>query len=175
MQLLLTTKRHFTIALWMPVRLSAATPASLHRCGGPWWDVSRRASNFMEAILSTQCKCILSVIDHSRIERHRTHVDLGIFSPSDMWSSCPKLCAPFSFTLRISHFFLRLWYEYMRLESSNMKIIFDSSGRSNRLYWQLVCKQKHLGRATAQVVIRSLTTAVARFQSQVRSCGICNG
>jgi hypothetical protein len=26
MQLLLTTKRHFTIALWIPVRLSTATP-----------------------------------------------------------------------------------------------------------------------------------------------------
>jgi hypothetical protein len=39
MQLLLTTKKHFTIALWMPVRLSATAPASLHGCGGPWWDV----------------------------------------------------------------------------------------------------------------------------------------
>jgi hypothetical protein len=29
--LVLTMKRHFTIALWMPVRLSATTPTSLHR------------------------------------------------------------------------------------------------------------------------------------------------
>jgi hypothetical protein len=35
MQLLLTTKRHFTIALWAPVRLSATTPAALNGCGGP--------------------------------------------------------------------------------------------------------------------------------------------
>jgi hypothetical protein len=42
-QLLLTTKRHFTIALWMPVTLSATTAASSNGCGSPWWDVSRRA------------------------------------------------------------------------------------------------------------------------------------
>jgi hypothetical protein len=35
MQLLLTAKRHFNIALWMPVRLSATAPASFNGCGGP--------------------------------------------------------------------------------------------------------------------------------------------
>jgi hypothetical protein len=35
MQVLLTTKRHFTITMWMPVRLSTTTPASLNGCGGP--------------------------------------------------------------------------------------------------------------------------------------------
>jgi hypothetical protein len=35
MQLLLITKRHFTIALWMPVRQPANTPAFLNECGGP--------------------------------------------------------------------------------------------------------------------------------------------
>jgi hypothetical protein len=64
MQLLLTTKRHFTIALWMPVRLSATTPASLAACGGPWWDVSRRTLNLMEDILRTCYKCTLSAITH---------------------------------------------------------------------------------------------------------------
>jgi hypothetical protein len=29
------TKRNFTIALWMPVRLSETTPASLNGYGGP--------------------------------------------------------------------------------------------------------------------------------------------
>jgi hypothetical protein len=62
MQLLLTTKRHIT--LWMPVKLSATTPASLHGCGGPWWDVSRRALNLMEGILSAYYKCALSAITH---------------------------------------------------------------------------------------------------------------
>jgi hypothetical protein len=33
MQLLLTTKRHFTVALWMAVKLSATIPASLNGCG----------------------------------------------------------------------------------------------------------------------------------------------
>jgi hypothetical protein len=35
MQPLLTTKRHFTIALWMPVRLFATIPVSLNRRGSP--------------------------------------------------------------------------------------------------------------------------------------------
>jgi hypothetical protein len=52
-------KRHFTLALWMPVRLSA----TLNRCGGPWWDVSRRALNFMD-ILSTYYRFTLSAITH---------------------------------------------------------------------------------------------------------------
>jgi hypothetical protein len=39
MQLLLTMKRHFTIALWMPVRLSATTEESLNECGCPRLDV----------------------------------------------------------------------------------------------------------------------------------------
>jgi hypothetical protein len=33
-------------------------------CGGPWWDVSRRALNLMEAILGTYYKCILSAVPH---------------------------------------------------------------------------------------------------------------
>jgi hypothetical protein len=63
-QILLTTKRHFTIALWIPVKLSATAPASLSGCGGPSWDVSRRALNLMEGILGTRCKCNLSVTSH---------------------------------------------------------------------------------------------------------------
>jgi hypothetical protein len=43
MELFLTMKRQCTIALWMPVRLFATSPASLNGCGGPWWDVSRHA------------------------------------------------------------------------------------------------------------------------------------
>jgi hypothetical protein len=52
MQLLLTTERHFTIPLWMPVRLSATAPASLHGYCGPWWSVWSHALNLMEGILS---------------------------------------------------------------------------------------------------------------------------
>jgi hypothetical protein len=40
--LLLTTKRHFTVAMWMPVRPSATAPPSLYGCSGSWWDVLRR-------------------------------------------------------------------------------------------------------------------------------------
>jgi hypothetical protein len=44
-QLLLTMKRHLTIALRMPVRLSATAPPSLNGCGGPWWDASRACTH----------------------------------------------------------------------------------------------------------------------------------
>jgi hypothetical protein len=48
----------------MPVRLSATTQVSLNGCGGPWWDVSRRALNLMEDNLSTSYKCTPSAITH---------------------------------------------------------------------------------------------------------------
>jgi hypothetical protein len=50
---LLVMKRHFTIALWMPVRLSTITQASLNGCSSPWWDMLMHALNLMEDILST--------------------------------------------------------------------------------------------------------------------------
>jgi hypothetical protein len=52
MQLLLTTKRQFTVALCMPVKLSTTAPASSDRWGGPRWHVSCRALNLMEGILT---------------------------------------------------------------------------------------------------------------------------
>jgi hypothetical protein len=51
-----------TLALWAPVRLSATTPASLDGCGGPWWDISTRALNLMEDVLSAYYKCTLSAV-----------------------------------------------------------------------------------------------------------------
>jgi hypothetical protein len=39
-------------------------PAPLTGCGGPWWDVSRRAFNLLEDILSPCYKCTLSAITH---------------------------------------------------------------------------------------------------------------
>jgi hypothetical protein len=56
MQLLLTTKMHFTVELWMPVRLC------LNACCGPWWYVLRHVLDLMEKILNTYCKCTLSAI-----------------------------------------------------------------------------------------------------------------
>jgi hypothetical protein len=38
---------------WRGTSPSATTPASLHGCGGPWWDVSRCELNLMKGILST--------------------------------------------------------------------------------------------------------------------------
>jgi hypothetical protein len=71
MQLLLTMKKCFTIALWVPARLSATAPASLNRCSSPQWDVSRCALNVMEDILSTCYKHILSAITYKlNFSRH---------------------------------------------------------------------------------------------------------
>jgi hypothetical protein len=49
-------------ALWMPVRLSTTVPASLHGCGGPWWDVSRRTLSLMKDGYSTYYNCTLLTI-----------------------------------------------------------------------------------------------------------------
>jgi hypothetical protein len=57
-------KTQFTVPLWVPVRLSATILSSLNGCGVPGCDVSRRAMNTMEAILSTYYKLILSAITH---------------------------------------------------------------------------------------------------------------
>jgi hypothetical protein len=91
MQLLLTTKRHLTIALWLPVRLSATTRASSDGCGGPRWDVSRRALNLMEDILITYYKCTLSAITYK----------LNVFGHMLIWTfvfslvSCPMFVRTF--------------------------------------------------------------------------------
>jgi hypothetical protein len=49
------------VALWLPVRLSATTPASLNGLGSPWWDMWSSALNHMEDILSTYYKRTLSL------------------------------------------------------------------------------------------------------------------
>jgi hypothetical protein len=49
-QLLMSPRRHFTISLWMTVRLSVTTPASLNEYRGPWWDLLRRPLNLIEDI-----------------------------------------------------------------------------------------------------------------------------
>jgi hypothetical protein len=92
MQLLFATKIHFAIALWMPVRLTATTPASLNGCGSPWEDVSRRALNLMEDILSSYYKSTVSV---TTLKCFRAYVGMDIFSCFGMWNSCPKFVRTF--------------------------------------------------------------------------------
>lgn len=55
------------------------TPASLNECSGPWWDVSRRTLNLMEAILRTYYKCTISAIIH--ILDAFGHILIWIFFP----------------------------------------------------------------------------------------------
>jgi hypothetical protein len=78
MQILLIMKRHFSIALWLPVRLSATIPASMNGCGGPWWNVWRCALNLMEGILGSYYNCTFS--HNSQTKRFLTYVDMGCFS-----------------------------------------------------------------------------------------------
>jgi hypothetical protein len=101
MQLLLTMKRHFTIASPMPVRLSPTTPVSMIGCSGPWWDVLRRALNLMEDILSTSYKCTLSAITHKW--NVFEHMLIWTFFLVLVCGTCAQsLSAPFSYTLYIS-------------------------------------------------------------------------
>jgi hypothetical protein len=95
-QLLLTTKRHFTISLWMPVRLSAIAPAFLYGCGGPWWDVSRLALNLMEDILNTYYTCTLSGTTHKL--NVSGHMLIWIFSFSWYVELVLKICLHLSVT-----------------------------------------------------------------------------
>jgi hypothetical protein len=70
-QILLPTRRHFTIVLWKPVRLSAATTASLNECSSPWWDMLMWTLNLMEDILSIYYKYTLSAVTHKwNFSRH---------------------------------------------------------------------------------------------------------
>jgi hypothetical protein len=64
MQLVLTTEKHFTIALWMSVNIIRNFPGIFERGDGPLWDASWRAPNLTEVILSTYYKCTLSAITH---------------------------------------------------------------------------------------------------------------
>jgi hypothetical protein len=105
-RLLLTTKTHHTIALCVPVGLSKTTPASLKGCCGPWWDLSRRALNLIDDILSTYWKYTLSATTHKlNVSGHM--LICTFFSRFGMWDSCPifapnfKLHPVFSITVTI--------------------------------------------------------------------------
>jgi hypothetical protein len=90
MQLRLTAKRCFAIALWMPLRLSATTPASLSGCSGPWLGVLRRTMNVMEDILSIYYKCTLSAVTHKlNVSGHM------LISTFDIWNMSRKFVRTF--------------------------------------------------------------------------------
>jgi hypothetical protein len=87
-----------TVALWMPVRLSATAPTSLNGYGGPWWDVSRRVLNLMEDILITYHKCALSAVTHKLMfPDTRWYGHFFLFWYVKLVSK--NLSAPFSYTL----------------------------------------------------------------------------
>jgi hypothetical protein len=73
------------------------TAGSLNGCGGPWWDVSWRAFNFMEVILGTHYGCTLS----TKIRKLNIcgHMLLWIFHNFGMLNSFTNLSSPFSYTI----------------------------------------------------------------------------
>jgi hypothetical protein len=116
MQLLLTTKRYFTFALRMHVRLSATIATYLDGCGGPWWDVSRRALNFIDDTASTYYTCtLLAVTQKLNVSRHLLIRTFFFFVCG---TRAQNLSAPFSYTCNNMLFpwkwgealqFLKLW------------------------------------------------------------------
>jgi hypothetical protein len=53
---------HFSVTLWVPIRLCEATPEFLKGRSGSLRDMSRRALNRTEVILNTYFNCTLSPI-----------------------------------------------------------------------------------------------------------------
>jgi hypothetical protein len=72
-------------------------PAFLNGCDSPWWDVSRRALNLVEDILSTLWICAFGY--NSQMKCFRTHVSMYIFSCSAIQNLYSNLSAPFSYIL----------------------------------------------------------------------------
>jgi hypothetical protein len=56
------TSHHLTLDTSQTIR--KFPPASLNGCDDPWWDVSRRALNLLEDILSNYYKCTTSAVTH---------------------------------------------------------------------------------------------------------------
>jgi hypothetical protein len=61
----------------------------LNGCVGPWWDMSRRALNFMEDILNTYCRHTFSAITH-KWNVFGYMFCYGHISCFGMWNSCLK-------------------------------------------------------------------------------------
>jgi hypothetical protein len=121
LQPLLTTKRH--IALWMPVRVSATTPVSLHGCGGPSWDMSRRALNLVEDILSTYYKRNISAITHkSNVSGHILMWKFFLVWYLELKTQ--SLSAPFSYELYIYIYNRRFCLKWRVAENKLWKNVF---------------------------------------------------
>jgi hypothetical protein len=93
MQLLLTTKRHFTVALWMSVRLSATAPASARMRRSMMRRVEvcvESHGGHFEHSLQNYC-----FSHNSQIKCLRTHVDVHIVARFGLWDSCPKTVRTF--------------------------------------------------------------------------------
>jgi hypothetical protein len=79
--------------------LGAGTSASLYGCGGPCWDVSRGALNFMEVILSTYYNCTISTITHKIIASR--HVLIWEFFLVLVYGPHAQICPHFPVTPHI--------------------------------------------------------------------------
>jgi hypothetical protein len=112
----LITKRHFTIALWMPVRLSANYPGIFERMRQ---SMMRRFEMCIESHwhhLSTYCKYTLSAVTHKlNVTGHVwvwTVSMYGIRSPICPYlsvASCTSLCRPTDIILDSVHYVKSTW------------------------------------------------------------------
>jgi hypothetical protein len=107
MQLLLTTKMHFTITLQMPVRLSATTSTSLNGCSSLWRDVSRMHWISWKAFWALIINVHFS--HNSQIKCFPTYSDKGILSYFICGTRVQSLSAPFSYTCIVLNGTIKLW------------------------------------------------------------------
>jgi hypothetical protein len=97
MQILLTTKRHFTVALWMLVRLARNYTGVFERTRRSMRCVEG-TFNLMEDILSAYYKCTLSPITH-KINVSGQIFIWALFHVIVRGTRIQNLSAPFSYTL----------------------------------------------------------------------------
>jgi hypothetical protein len=89
MQFLLTTIRHFTIGLWMPVRISATTREHLNGSGGPPWGYLKHSVQ----MYSFNCNL--------QINRFQTHFYTGISLVLVFGIHAENFSATINYTLHI--------------------------------------------------------------------------
>jgi hypothetical protein len=110
MQLLLTTKRHFSIALWMPVRFSTTTPAFLNECGRPCVDVSAEShGGYSEHLLQITLSAITQKLNVSGL------INMAFFLVLACGTHAQSLSATFIYTLyKTKH---NVWKKWIQMEN----------------------------------------------------------
>jgi hypothetical protein len=94
MQLLLTKKSRFTIALWMPVK-------TIRNCSGISERMRRSKTSHAGTLIESHgghfehLSEIYSYSCNSEMKCLRTQVDMAVFSSFGIWNSCPEFVCTF--------------------------------------------------------------------------------